>query len=83
MKKRLTNKTKYPKRDGTALPSGFSAPVSSGFFMPHIRVDQSPTWRVKRAEYNTLTGNKPRRLGTAVETRHSFLAKLHTKEATS
>lgn len=89
MKKSLTNKTKYPKRDGTIVQSGLSAPVSSGFFMPHVWVDQSSIWRacppsfwrVKRAEYNTRKGNKPRRLCTVVETRHSFLAKqLITKE---
>jgi len=84
MKKTLTNKTNYPKREGTISTSGYSAPVSSGFFMPHFRVESS-IWRVKRVEYNTRKGNKPRRLVAVVETRHSsFLAKqLINKEATS
>ena len=75
MKKSLTNQIRYSKRDGTVSISGFPAPVSSGFFMPHVWVDQSSIWRAERAEYNTRKGNKPRRLMPVVETRHSFLAK--------
>ena len=80
MKKSLTNKTECPKRGGTIAKSGLSAPVSSGFFVPHSRVDQSSIWRVERVEYNTRKGNKPRRLFAAVETRHSFLAKQLIKK---
>ena len=80
--KSLTNNIKYPKRDGTIAKSGLSAPVSSGFFMPHLRVESS-IWRAERVEYNTRKGNKLRRLFAVVETRHSFLAKQLIKKETS
>jgi len=79
--KTLTNKINYPKCEGTITNSGLSAPVSSGFFMPHIQDKiNSLLWRVKRAEHNTRKGNKPRCLLAVVETRHSFLAKQPTQQ---
>jgi len=79
----LTNRINYPKCDVTTTLSGLSAPVSSGFFMPHFRVPNR-LYGGSRGPNITPPGNKPRRLSAVVETRHSHLAKqLITKEATS
>ena len=77
-KKTLTDRTGLKYKRGTITNSGISVPVSSGFFVPHVK--RSLFWRVKRAKYNTLRGNKPRRLFAVVETRHSYLAKLYKQE---
>ena len=74
----MTDRTVLKYKRGTIATSGISVPVSSGFFVPHVK--RTLFWRVKRAEYNTLRGNKPRRLVAVVETRHSYPAKLHSKE---
>jgi len=81
MKNNLTNTTVFAYPDRTISTSGLSAPVSSGFFVPGIRVS-TLLWRVDRAEYNTRKGNTPGRLVAVVESRRSHPAKpLTNKEA--
>jgi len=68
-KKKIDNSETFWQGETTITQSGYSAPVSSGFFMPVIRADNLLIWWVKRAEYKTRKGNKPRRLCAIVETR--------------
>jgi hypothetical protein len=78
----LTNTADLSYTGNTITTSGFSAPVSSGFFVSFFKTILSQFWRVNRAEYNTRKGNKLSRLVAVVETRHSHLAKLlSNKEA--
>lgn len=79
--KKLDKREEVWHGEGTIERSGSSAPVRRGFFTP-VRALQTPFRRVKRAEYNTRKGNKPRRLRSVVETRRHFIAAtLKAKEA--
>ena len=83
-KNNLTNTAESVYTGSTISNSGLSAPVSSGFFVSFFKTSLIALWRVKRAEYNTRKGNKPRRLFAVVETRRLIMSAklLNEQEAT-
>jgi len=67
--------------ESTISISGFRTRQTCGFFVPDFR-HKCQLWRDERPQYNTLAGNKVRRLMPVVESRHPQSGgKLKHKEA--